>query len=142
MEVATGMVFLTDDGRVVWHRPVVAAVPQRPPGSGETVAGVHETSSLIPFDTDVIIVLRFFKGDAASPLLLSVLQLLIVVVAGLELVFLSSCMRWESAVERGPSLLHLTSGDKSLLAAPPVGVLFQDVVNKPGEGPGLLLVPA
>ncbi len=117
-------------------------MPQRPPGSGETVAGVREASFLIPFDADVVVVLRFLKGDAASPLLLSVLQLLIVVVACLELVFLSSCLSGESTVEGGPSLHHLTRGDKSLLAAPPVGVLFQDVVDEPCEGPGLLLIPA
>ena len=142
MEIATGMVFLTDDGRVVRHRPVVAAVPQRPSGPGETVAGVHEASPLIPFDADVVVVLRLFKGDTPSPLLLSVLLLLIVVVAWLELVLLSSCLGGESAVEGGPSLLHLTGGDKSLLAAPSVGVFFQNVINKPGEDPGLLVVAA
>jgi hypothetical protein len=59
MEIATGMVFLTDDRRVVGHRPVIATVPQRPTSPGETVAGVHEAAPLIPFDANVVVVLRF-----------------------------------------------------------------------------------
>jgi hypothetical protein len=125
------MVLLTDDRRVRGHRPVIATMPQRPPGPREAVARVHKAAPLIPLDADVVVVLRFLQGDATFPLLLGV-QLLLVA-TGLELVLLCSSLRGESAVKRGPCLLHLSSGDKSLLAAPPVGVLLKDVINEPGE---------
>ncbi len=117
-------------------------MPQRSPGPREAVAGIHEAAPLIPLDADVVVVLRFLQGDATCPLLLGVLLLLVVGATGLELVFLCGSLRGESAVKRGPRLLHLSSGDKHLLAAPPVGVLLKDVINEPGENPGLLLIPA
>ena len=88
MEIATGMVFLTDDGRVVRHRPVVATVPQRPSGPGETVAGVHEAPPLVPLDAYVVVVLGFLQRDAAGPLLLLILLLLVVGGTRLVLSFL------------------------------------------------------
>ncbi len=64
VEIATGMVFLTDDRRVRGHRPVIAAMPQRPTGPRKAVAGVHEAATLIPLDAYVVLVLRLLQRDA------------------------------------------------------------------------------
>jgi len=140
MEIATGMVFLANDRRVVGNRPIIATVPQRPAGPGETIAGVHEATTLIPLHADVVVVLGLLQGDAAVPLLLGVLLLLVVVVAGLELAFLGCCLRGEGAVKGGPGLLHLACGDKGLLAPPPVGILLENVIGESCEHSCLLLV--
>ncbi len=142
MEIATGMVFLADDRRVRGHRPVVAAMPQRPPGPREAVAGIHETATLVPFDANVVVILRFLQRNSSRPLLLSVLLLLWVRVAWLKLCLLGGPLRGEGAVEGGPGLLHLAGGYKGLFAPPSVGILLQDVVSEPGEGSSLPLVPS
>ncbi len=82
------MVFLTYDRGVRRHWPVVTTVPQRPTSPGEAVARVHEAPPLVPLDADVVVVLGFLQRDAASPLLLRILLLLVVGVTGLELSFL------------------------------------------------------
>ncbi len=138
MEIATGMVLLADDRRVVRNRPVIATMPQRPTSPGEAIARVHEAVALIPLHADVIIVLGLFLGNAAIPLFLACLLLLVVVVARLELALFGCGLGGEGAVEGGPGLLHLPCGDKGLLAPPPV--LLKDVVCKPCENPRLLLI--
>jgi hypothetical protein len=85
MEIATGMVLLADDRWVVRNRPIIATMPQRPTSSGEAIARVHEAAALIPLHADVIIVLGLLQGNAAIPLFLACLLLLVVVVARLEL---------------------------------------------------------
>ncbi len=140
MEVATGMVFLADARRVVRNRPIITTMPQRPASPGEAIAGVHEAAALIPLHADVVIVLGLLQGNAAIPLFLACLLLLVVVVARLELAFFGCGLGREGAVEGGPGLLHLPCGDEGLLAPPPVGVLLKDVVCKPCENPRLLLV--
>jgi hypothetical protein len=136
------MVFLAYNRWVVGNRPVIAAVHQRSPGSGKAVAGIHEATALVPFHANVVVVLSLLQRNAPVPLFLASLLLLVVVVAGLELAFLGGRLGGEGAVEGGLGLLHLPGGDEGLLAPPPVGVLFDDVVHESGEGYGLLLVPA
>ncbi len=136
------MVLLADDRGVRGHWPVIAAMPQRPPGPREAVAGIHEAATLVPFDANVVVILRLLQRNTSRPLLLSVLLLLWVCVAWLKLCLLGGPLRGEGAVEGGPGLLHLAGGDEGLFASPSVGVLFQDVVSEPGEGSGLLLVPS
>jgi hypothetical protein len=124
VEIATGMILLADDRRVRGHRPIVATMPQGPSGSCEAVAWIHETPALIPFDANVVVILRLLQGDATRPLLLGVLLLLGIRVARLELGLLVGPLRGEGAVEGGPGLLHLAGGHEGLLASPSVGVFL------------------
>jgi hypothetical protein len=136
MEIATGMVLLADDRRVVGNGPIIATVPQRPTSPGEAIARVHEAAALIPLHADVVIVLGLLQGDAAIPLLLAGLLLLVVDGARLELALFGCCLRGEGAVEGGPGLLHLPCGDEGLLAPPPVSVLLKDIISKPWNKEG------
>jgi hypothetical protein len=134
------MVFLADNRQVVRNRPIIAAMPQRPAGPGEAIAGIHEAAALIPFHADVVVVPGLLQGNAAIPLFLACLLLLVVVVAGLELALFGCGLGREGAVEGGPGLLHLPCGGEGLLAPPPVGALLKELVCKPCEYPRLLLI--
>ena len=109
MEVATGVVSLTDNGRVVGVRPVVAAMPQRPAGPGEAVPGVHEAPALVPLHADVVVELGLLQGHGGRPgLLLAGPRLDAVTLLEWCLpASVTACQR-QCAEEGGTGLLHLS----------------------------------